>query len=194
MVAVAVTIAGRTSLAGAEVQLLLLAGGQRWCAAMHVETGALVSARWETPAPGLAPLVLAQARVAADQSDVDPVRPEEVTLETAPRPVGHVSRRRADRMLRAVLHPASEHLLGIAGPATPYWALDGTRPSIAVVAPPQPPVVANGRCRFRWRNLVHSLPVLPQALDNRPARPRRLVIALSAPREGYCYKVVAALL
>ncbi|MGI8686562.1 MAG: hypothetical protein ACR2MO_15985 [Acidimicrobiales bacterium] len=190
----AVTIAGRTSLAGAEVRLLLLAGGQRWCAAMHVESGALVSARWEEPAPGLAPFVLATARVAADQSEVDPVRPEEVTLTAAPRPVGHVSRRRAERMLRAVLHPDTEHLLGIAGPATPYWTLDGTRPSIAVVAPSQAPVIAGGQCRFRWRKLVHSLPVLPHALDNRPARPRRLVIALSAPRQGYCYKVVAALL
>ena len=161
---------------------------------MHVETGALVSARWAEAAPGLAPFVLATARVADDQSEVDPVRPEEVTLQAPPRAVGHVSRRRAERMLRAVLHPATEHLLGIPGPATPYWTLDGTRPSIAVVAPSQAPVVTGGLCRFRWRNLVHTLPVLPHALHIRPAHPRRLVVALSAPRQGYCYKVVAALL
>ena len=194
MVAVAVTIAGRTSLAGAEVQLLLLAGGQRWCAAMDLGTGALVTARWDEPATGLMPLVAATARVAGDQSDVDPVRPEEVTLEGPPRPVGHVSRRRADRLLRPVLHPDTEHLLGIAGPATPYWALDGTRPSIAVVAPSPAPVVAGTECRFRWRNAMHALPVAPRALATRPSAPRRLVVALSAPRHGYCYKVVAALL
>ncbi len=194
MGAVAVTIAGRTSLAGAEVQLLLLAGGQRWCAAMHVSTGALVIARWHEPAPGLAPFVLATAWVSDDQSEVDPVRPEEVTLEGPPQQAGHISRRRAERMLRAVLHPTTEHLLGIPGPATPYWTLDGTRPSIAVVAPSQAPVITGGQCRFRWRNLVHTLPVLPHALTTTPARPRRLVVTLSAPRRGYCYKVVAALL
>lgn len=194
MVPVAVTIAGRTSLAGAEIDLLLLAGGQRWCAAMQLDTGALVTARWEEPATGLAPLVIARARVATDQGDVDPIRPEEVTLDAPPRPLGHSSRRRAERLLRGALHPTSEHLLGIAGSATPYWALDGTRPSIAVVGPSPAPVVVGGLCRFRWRNLVHALPVLPQALATRPAHPRRLVVTLSAPRQGYCYKVVAALL
>ena len=194
MEAVAVTIAGRTSLAGAEVELLLLAGGQRWCAAMHLASGALVGARWEEPVAGLAPFVVARARVAGDQSDADPARPEEVALDAPPRPVGSASRRRAERLLRNVLHPTSEHLLGVAGPSVPYWTLDGSRPSIAVVAPSPPPVVSGGKCRFRWRNLNHALPVLPQALDELPAHPRRLLITLSAPRQGYCYKVVAALL
>lgn len=193
MDAVAVTIAGRTSLAG-EVDLLLLAGGQRWCAAMHLDTGALVSARWEEPISGLAPFVVARVRVAGDQSDADPVRPEEVTLDAPPRPVGSTSRRRAERLLRAVLHPTSEHLLGIAGASIPYWTLDGSRPSIAVVAPSPAPVVSGGVCRFRWRNLLHALPVLPRALEAGPVHPRRLVVALSAPRQGTCYKVVAALL
>lgn len=191
----AVTIAGPTSLAGAEAQLLVLAGGQRWCAAIHLGTGALVSARWDHPvASTLAPLTMARARVADDQGDVDPVRPEELVLDAPPRPVGRVARRRAERWLRPLLHPSGEHLLGFPGPAVPYWALTGTRPSLAVVAPAAPPVVAGGQCRFRWRNLAHTLPVLPQALDARPQRPRRLVVALSAPRAGHCYKVVAALL
>lgn len=161
---------------------------------MQLDTGALVTARWEEPTTGLAPLVIARARVAVDQSDADPVRPEEVTLDAPPRPLGPATRRRAERLLRAVLHPSDEHLLGIAGPATPYWALDGNRPSIAVVAPSAAPVVSGSLCRFRWRNLVHALPVLPQALATRPAHPRRLVVTLSAPRRGYCYKVVVALL
>lgn len=192
----AVTIVGRTSLAGEEVELLLLAGGQRWCAAIHLDTGALVSARWTDPAPaGLVPLVVARARVAGDQGGTDPVRPEELVLESAPRPVGPVpSRRRVDKLLRPVLHPPGEHLLGFPGPAAPYWTLTGERPSVAVVAPDPAPVVTGGQCRFRWRNLHHVLPVLPRALEARPARPGRLVVTLSAPRAGHCYKVVAALL
>lgn len=192
----AVTIVGRTSLAGEEVELLLLAGGQRWCAAIHLDTGALVSARWSEPAPSdLAPLVVARARVAADQGDTDPVRPEELVLSSAPRPVGQIgSRRRVDRLLRPILHPPGEHLLGFPGAAAPYWTLTGERPSVAVVAPHPAPVVTGGQCRFRWRNINHALPVLPRALDARPARPARLVVTLSAPRAGHCYKVVAALL
>lgn len=191
---VAVTIAGRTSLAGEEVQFLLLAGGQRWCAAIDLDSGALMSARWDEAVPGLAPYVVVRARVAEDQGGTDPMRPDEVNLDAAPRAVGRVGRRRADRLLRPVLHPAGEHLLGTPGAADPYWTIDGSRPSIAVVAPSPAPVVVGGQCRFRWRNVAHALPVLPHALANRPRRPGRVVVTFSTPREGYCYKVVAALL
>ena len=195
MVAVAVTVAGRTSLVSAEVQLLVLAGGSRWCAAIHLGTGALVSARWDEPAAAsLAPLTVARARVAGDQGHADPMRPEEIALETPPDPVGRTSRRRAERWLRPLLHPAGEHLLGFPGSTAPYWTLTGTRPSLAVVAPSPPVRLAGGGCRFRWRNVTYTLPVLPHALDGAPHHPRRLVVTLSAPHEGQCYKVVAALL
>ena len=190
----AVTIAGRTSLAGDEVELLLLAGGQRWCAAINLGSGALLSARWAEPATGLAPLLVARARVAGDPREIDPLRPEELALAGPPRPIGSAGGRRVEKLLRPVLHPTGEHLLGFPGPAVPYWTLTGSRPSVAVVAPADPPVVLGGQCRFRWRNVDHSLPVLPRALHRRPHRPRRLVVTLSEPRAGHCYKVVAAFL
>lgn len=195
MGAVAVTLAGQTSLAGAEVQLLALGGGRRWCAAIHLGTGALVTARWAPPSDGpLGPLTLARGVLAPDQGGADPVRPEDVTLARPPEPVGRTSRRRAERWLRPVLHPDREHLLGSPGPAVPYWTLTGTAPSLAVVHPPGGIRVARGQARFRWRNVAHALPVLPTALDTAPHRPRRLVVTLSSPRAGHCYKVVAALL
>lgn len=191
----AVTIAGRTSLAGAELRLLVLAGGLRWCAAIDLATGALVGARWSEPSPGpLAAFTVVRAKLSDDQGDADPVRPEEVGLDAAPRPVGRASRRRAERWLRPVLHPYGEHLLGFPGPAAPYWTLTGSRPSLAVVDPRDPPVVDGGQCRFRWRNAAHVLPVLPSAAETCPERPRRLVVTLSSPRQGHCYKLVAALL
>lgn len=194
MAVVAVTIAGRTSLAGGEIDLLLLAGGQRWCAAMCLNTGALVSAVWDEPIAGLRPFVVAKARVADDQSDADPVRPEEVALIRPPRLIGRTNGHRAERMLRPLLHPPSEHILGIVGSAAQYWTLDGSHPSVALVAPSQAPVIAGSHCRFRWRHLDHRLPLLPQAREAVPRHPRTMVVTLSAPRQGYCYKVVAALL
>lgn len=122
------------------------------------------------------------------------MRPEAVSLAGPPDPVTTMSRRQAERWLRPLLHPRREHLLGFAGPAVPYWTLTGERASVAVVAPPQRPTVAGGECRFLWRNMVHVLPLLPTALATSPARPRRLVVALTPPRSGHCYKVVAALL
>ena len=68
------------------------------------------------------------------------------------------------------------------------------------------------RCQFSWRGIDHDLPLgdarlaavleqsgrrgftgdaLAHLLGNRPSR---VVVALSAPHGGYCYKVVAGLL
>lgn len=196
----AVTTARRTSLVGADVQLLVLAAGRQWCAAIDLSSGGLVSAEWATSAPAVLPrFTIVSARPAPDSEGPegardDPMRPEAVALAGPPQPAGRMSRRRSERWLRPLLHPAGEPLLGFAGPAVPYWTLTGDRASVAVVAPPDRPVVAGGECRFRWRNAPHVLPVLPTALADCPSRPRRLLVALSPPRAGHCYKVVAGLL
>lgn len=193
---VAATVARRTSLAGVEVQFLVLAGGQRWCAAIDLSCGALVTARWPEAVPALESFSVVEGviRPADGTAEADPVRPEQLLLAGAPRPVGHLSRRRAERWIRPVLHPPGEHLLGFAGPAAPYWTLTGTTPSVTVVDPPSPPEVAGTHCRFHWRNVVQALPLLPQALAASPGRPRRVVVTLSEPRRGQCYKVAAGLL
>ena len=194
MSGMAVTVAGRTSLAGAEVPLLVLGGGRRWCAAIHLDTGALVTARWSLPGEPLPPLTLARSTLSPDPDVADPVRPEDVALAAPPEALGRTTRRRAERWLRPVLHPAREHLLGSPSPAVPYWTLTGSSPSVAVVDPPGGVRLSRGQCRFRWRNVEHALPVLPLALDTAPHRPRRIVVSLSPPRAGHCYKLVAALL
>lgn len=89
---------------------------------------------------------------------------------------------------------SGDHLLGFAGPAVPCWTLTGERASVAVIAPKTRPVVQGGECRFQWCDIPHVLPVLPAALADCPARPRRLLVALSPPRAGHCYKVVAGIL
>jgi hypothetical protein len=187
-------VAALTRIPNAEVDLLVLAGGHRGCAAVDLSTGGLVHAHWPEVVAPSSPFTLVRARVADDQDELDPTRPEALTLAGPPRPVGRLHQRRAERWLRALLHPAGEHLLGFAGSATPYWTLNGDRPSVALVAPPARPMVLGSWCRFRWRNVVHTLPILPTALPFAPPRPRRLLVSLSAPVEGHCYKVVAGLL
>ncbi len=181
-------------LAGAEFDLLVLAGGPRGCAAVDLATGALVHAHWPDTAAVRRPFSLVRGRLADEQVEVDPIRPETVALAAAPQPVGRMPARRAERWLRPLLHPPSEPLLSFAGSATPYWTLSGDRPSVALVSPDAAPIVVGDRCRFRWRGAVHTLPILPTAALSAPTRPRRLLVSLSAPVAGHCYKVVAGLL
>lgn len=190
----AAAIVRRTSLAGGVVQLLVVAGGPRWCAAIDLSSGALRLARWPETGPALAPFTLVRAVVAADQGGADPTRQEDVVLTGRPTPSGRVRRRQAERWLRPLLHPEGQDLLGTAGTDVPYWSVTPDRPSVAVVAPPSPPVLLGDRCHFRWGHAEQVLPALPSARQSCPPRPRRVLVALSGPREGRCYKVVAALL
>ena len=134
----------------------------------------------------------------ADQGVPDTARPESVVLDGPPRVVGRIRPRQAERWLRPLLHPRREPILGLAGPAAPYWTLSGDRPSLSLVAPGSRlllyRVAAGAFCRFRWRDRVHQLPLTPTAAHRVPGRPRRLLVALTAPLDGYCHKVVAAVL
>ncbi|MDQ1446519.1 MAG: hypothetical protein QOI20_2983 [Acidimicrobiaceae bacterium] len=149
----------------------------------------------------------------------DPLaRPEAACVERPPHAVGRLRPRVAERYVRPLLLPAGEHLLGFAGSTTPYWALTGHRPSICLVAPHGPvSVVRTGvgvACRFTWRGVAHELPLADAALSLKPAMdhthrpvlsgapladlvgfvPRRLLVALSPPRDGLCHKVIPGLL
>jgi len=120
-----------------------------------------------------------------------------VVLTGPPRPLGRLTLRQADRWLRPLLHPERSHLLGFAGPSISFWELDGSRPSVAVAATRA--VVGRGddglvRCRFLWRTLVHDLPVAAPRGAPLPTEAERVVIALTAPVDGHCYKVVSGLL
>ena len=137
-----------------------------------------------------------------------PIRhdPKPSTLDAAPVAVGKLRGRRAERLLRPLHHPERGQLLGFAGPAVPYWTLAGDRPSMTVVAPHGPVVLAPTEdglvVRFTWRAVLHSLPCTdPAALAavkharGRAVRaPRRLLVTLSEPYLGHCYKLVPALL
>ena len=129
--------------------------------------------------------------------------------------IGRLRGRKAERYLRPIEHPYSQPLLGFPSPAVAFWTLRTDQPSLALVAPAAGPVIERDRslalhCRFRWRRLDHDLPLhddlVARAMAHPTAdrlagttlsralgwKPHRLLIALTAPRDGQCHKVVAA--
>lgn len=190
----------RHDLPGTSIQVMVLAADAHGLLGVEVGSGAPVRARFPEAADTGAMLALRAydlvvAPIGESAEVPDPCQPEAVDLADLPTLVGHVGGRRAERWIRPLLHPEDSHLLGFAGPCVPFWQLDGSRPSMALVdARPQLAQALSGlHCRFVWRNLVHDLPVEapPTAIADEP---RRVLVTLTPPREGHCYKVVSAVL
>lgn len=156
----------------------------------------------------------------ADATDapLDLARPETVHATAPPGRLRHEpGRRRLRRALARSLAPEVGDLLGFPGSSRSYWTLEGTCGSVAVVQP-RSLVVARGqgtgewRVRFRWGPTLNDLALVDAAaLESLGGTKRRqlsgvalhkrlgwqpyyLVVALSGPRDGYCYKVVAGML
>lgn len=183
---------------GGELSLLVLSVSALGLAGVDLASGAVVRTDARLlDGVRLRPYDVVSARLAPADEPLDRTQPEAVELARPPRPVNRLTPRRAERWLRPLLHPERVHLLGFAGPAIPFWELDGSRPSVAVAATRG--VVARGddgllRCRFLWRTLVHDLPMASAGAASHPGEATRVVVALTPPVEGHCYKVVTGLL
>jgi hypothetical protein len=127
-----------------------------------------------------------------------------------------MSPRRAERWVRRSLHPRGAPLLGFVGSTVPYWTLAGDRPSLAVAEATAGPEVrrtpGGWRCRFRFGGALYDLVLAHSTLATTLAGqgmsrfsvgglhqvlgfpPRRVIVALTPPVDGYCHKVVAGLL
>jgi len=189
--------------------------------AVDLGSGALVRLRIDpgaTGRPDLAPFDVVDAQWVTDAEPDDLALPEAVSVAGVPTSLGTVRGRRARRVLRALVVPSPKHLLGFPGSSAPYWEFHGMRPSVAVVVPSRGPLLFRRRqddtvwARFGWPRSDNWLPVeddraigaLQAARRDRLAgkdlagalgfRPTFVVVALSRPREGHCYKTVAALL
>lgn len=207
----------RTGAPGAVLDLCVLAAGSPELVGVDCASGAFV--RCPGAAGPWAPFDVVRVPLAAGEPWWSPHAPEAVEPgDGGVRRVGRLPARQAERLLRPLLDPPGEHLLGFPGPAVPFWTLDGNRPSLALVTPDAGPVLRPAgpgrrgyRCLFRWRGRDHDLPLadvrLARLLDDgrwRAAgtalasllgfRPGRVVVGLSPPRRGYCYKVAFGLL
>lgn len=189
--------------------------------AVDLGSGALVRLRSESSddlEPECSPLDVVDATWARNPERDDLAQPEAVTLDAAPAVVGALHGRRARRVLRHLVAPAEQHLLGFAGSSAPYWEFSGMRPSVALVVPNRGPVLLRRRAdqsvwaRFGWPRSDNWLPVEDrravaalwasrrERLSGRELakalafKPHFLVVTLSRPRDGHCYKTVAAIL
>lgn len=200
----------RSNVPGTKLELLVLAGDVDHCAGIDLVSGAIVRA-W-APEPidiDLRPYDVVDGTIDGSIDLLpDPSQPEAVALIDPPERIGRITGRRAERYLRAVLHPPGQPLLAIHGPAIPFWQRTMDYPTIAVVEPEGPAVIRRRdgtmTCLFRWRGVPVELPCVDRRVDAAlvasgrirmdSVKGERLLVELAPPFEGHCHKVVASLL
>jgi hypothetical protein len=196
--------------AGTTLELLVVAASDQHCAGIDLHTGALVRA-WAAEAgeERIRPYDVVEVTCDGELDVVpDPAQPEALGLAEPPRVVDRMHGRRAERLIRPLLHPEQQPLLGVTATAIPFWQRSADHPSIALVEPRgRITMVREGSylgCRFEWQGHERELPCLDRALAghmDRTGRTRltaakgdRLVVALTPPIDGRCHKIVENLL
>ena len=206
---------------GAELLLLVLACTDDDTTAVDLASGAVVRLRVPWPPghePDLAAFDVVEATLAPNPERDDLAQPEASTAAGLPRQVGTLRGRKVRRMLERLAAPADGPLLGFPGPAAPYWEFRGARPSVALIEPIRSPQLLRRRdggstwVRFGWEREDVWLPVedrhAARALDAARRdrlsgkslatalgfRPQYLLVSLTRPRDGHCYKVCTAVL
>ena len=206
---------------GAELRLLVLASTQEDTIAVDLASGAVVRLRIPWPEghePDLQPFDVVEATLADDPERDDLAQPEAATAASLPRHVGSLRGRRARRLLSRLAVAPHGPLLGFPGPSAPYWEFRGFRPSVALIRPARGPQLirrpgdGSTWVRFGLQRDDIWLPVEDprtcRALDaSRRVRlhgkalgtslgftPHYLLVAVSRPRDGHCYKICAAVL
>lgn len=211
---------------GAVLDCLVLAPGPYEWVGIDLATGALVRAR--RPAPdGRPPLGggwrqfdIARFVLGTDDEPPDPSRPEAIVCAEAPQRLGRLRRRAVRRVLRRLVPPErpGAALLGTHGPSIPFVDLDGSSPSVMLVAVAHRSLeVFAGpgeavELAFAWSGARHQLPVhdprlRAAALESQPrplsagrlaaaagGRVSVLVVGLGPVRGGHVPKVVLAAL
>ncbi len=188
---------------------------------IDLASGAVIRLRvpWpEGSEPDLATFDVVETALAEDPERDDLAQPEAANAAGLPRQVGTLRGRRVRRMLARLAAPPDGPLLGFRGSSAPYWEFRGARPSVALIEPGRgPQLLRRGEggstwVRFGWERDDVWLPVedrhaertLDAARRDRLAgkdlatalgfRPQYLLVSLTRPREGHCYKVCTAVL
>ncbi len=181
---------------GAVLRCLVLAPGPDWVAA-DLESGALVRARAvdADPDEDAPPIRLGRTLSAVeitlgqDDEPPDPGRPEAVPLATQPVRLRRPRRRAMRRLVgHLVTADTTRPLLGTLASSISYADLDGTRPSVVIVAPDGHPRFGSGPdgpwCQFSLGGRAHGLSLSGRtSIDDlpRPESARLLVVGFGSP-------------
>jgi hypothetical protein len=208
---------------GSTLHLLVLSSTLEDTTVVDLATRTVMRVRVPWPEghePDITAFDVVEVTLADDPERDDLAQPEATTAADLPRHVGTLRGRQLRKLLsKMVASPDSEGpLLGFPGPSAPYWEFRGFRPSVALVEPTRRPQLirrqadASTWVRFGWDRDDVWLPVedrnAARALDAaRRERlsgkslsaalgfePQYLLVTVSPPRDGHCYKVCAAIL
>ena len=195
---------------GVTLELLVVAADGDHCAGIDLASGALVRA-WspEAAAEPLHPYDVVAVTLDINVDAVpDPAEPEALVLAAPPERRRRLSGRKAEKLLKPLLHPKGGPLLGTPAPVVPFWERSPDHPSIALVEPEGSiSLWREGSylaCRFGWLGHERELPCLDRRVAAHMDRAGitrmaggkgdRLVVSLTPPIDGRCHKVVEAIL
>jgi hypothetical protein len=206
---------------GSTLHLLVLSSTLEDTTVVDLATRTVMRVRVPWPEghePDISTFDVVEVTLADDPERDDLARPEATTVADLPRHVGTLRGRHLRKLLRRLVASPDGPLLGFPGPSAPYWEFRGFRPSVAIIEPTRRPQLirrqADGTTwvRFGWDRDDVWLPVedrhAARALDAaRRERlsgkslatalgfdPQYLLVTVSPPRDGHCYKVCAAVL
>jgi hypothetical protein len=206
---------------GSTLHLLVLSSTLEDTTVVDLATRTVMRVRVPWPEghdPDISTFDVVEVTLADDPERDDLAQPEATTVADLPRHVGTLRGRQLRKLLRRLVASPDGPLLGFPGPSAPYWEFRGFRPSVALIEPTRRPQLirrqADGSTwvRFGWDRDDVWLPVedrnAARALDAaRRERlsgkslstalgfePQYLLVTVSPPRDGHCYKVCAAVL
>jgi hypothetical protein len=206
---------------GSTLHLLVLSSTREDTTVVDLATRTVMRVRVPWPPehdPDIGTFDVVEVTLADDPERDDLAQPEATTVADLPRHVGTLRGRRLRKLLERLVASPDGPLLGFPGPSAPYWEFRGFRPSVALIEPTRKPQLirrqADGTTwvRFGWDREDVWLPVedrnAARALDAaRRERlsgkslasalgfePQYLLVTVSPPRDGHCYKVCAAVL
>ena len=206
---------------GSTLHLLVLSSTREDTTVVDLATRTVMRVRVPWPEghePDIGTFDVVEVTLADDPERDDLAQPEATTVADLPRHVGTLRGRHLRKLLRRLVASPDGPLLGFPGPSAPYWEFRGFRPSVALIEPTRRPQLirrqADGTTwvRFGWDRDDVWLPVedrnAARALDAaRRERlsgkslstalgfePQYLLVTVSPPRDGHCYKVCAAVL
>jgi hypothetical protein len=206
---------------GSTLHLLVLSSTREDTTVVDLATRTVMRVRVPWPPehdPDIGTFDVVEVTLADDPERDDLAQPEATTVADLPRHVGTLRGRRLRKLLERLVASPDGPLLGFPGPSAPYWEFRGFRPSVALIEQTRKPQLirrqADGTTwvRFGWDREDVWLPVedrnAARALDAaRRERlsgkslasalgfePQYLLVTVSPPRDGHCYKVCAAVL